>query len=213
MRSSPILLVVAAVVVGCADAPTAALLQPEAARFELGKAPPPWALIQGELITDDGELSAARFSRTADGVAAFSHAGTGAATYSGWLLVTPGDNAAILRFTNEGSYNVTFSNGAMIMNVNGKVSGKGTMTVDGHTFQLSAVDQFTANGECATTAYDYDGPICASFSDDQGSFSSEASVWTGVLSNDGGKRWDGCTDFDCVCINCEVSTTTGKKGR
>ena len=213
MRSTYVALVAAAFMIGCADAPSAPSLEPGAANLFLGKAPPPWALIEGEVTTSgDGSLqSRVSFSIAGDGGALMSH-GDDVATYRAWLLVTPGNQVKLLRFTEGGS--ATFSNGAMLSNVNGKISGRGTMTVDGHTYQLSAVTEFEANGECAATAWDYDGPICAEFSAGDGSFSSEASVWTGTLSSDGGgKGWDSCDTFDCVCVNCEVSVTGGKGGR
>lgn len=220
MRSSSVVLAAAAFMLACADAPSAPLLQPTAANLELGKAPPPWALIEGEVSTDGSGaiLTRVSFSRIAsDGGATMSHDVPGAATYRAWLLVTPGNQAALLRFTEGGT--ATFSNGAMITKVNGKVSGRGTMTVDGHVYQLSAVTDFDANGECATAPYDYEGPSCASFGADDGSFSSEASVWAGILSNDGGGNfdfppgWDWCKREGCVCINCEVTTTNGKGQR
>lgn len=213
MRSPLAALAAAAFMLACADAPSAPSLEPGAANLFAGKAPPPWALIEGEVSTSgDGSLqSRVSFSISGDGGAIMSH-GDDAATYRAWLLVTPGNQAKLLRFTEGGT--ATFSNGAMLSNVNGKISGRGTMTVDGHTYQLSAVTAFEANGECATTAWDYDGPICASFSAADGSFSSEASVWTGTLSNNGGgPGWDGCDTFDCVCVNCEVSTSGGQRGR
>ena len=208
MRSRYVPLAAMAFVVACADAPTAPLLQPDVANFALdGRAPPPWALIEGTLETDgSGELTAS-FSRIAsDGAATMSHDGSGVATYRAWLLVTPGNQAQLLRFT-EGGTNVTFSNGAMLSNVNGKVTGRGTMIVDGHLYQLSAVTQFEANGDCATTPWDEDGPLCASFSAGDGSFSSEASVWTGILSNDGGNQnpgppFDDCLKCVIVCPDC-----------
>lgn len=186
MRSSFVALAAAAFMLACADAPSAPLLQPEAANLNVGKAPPPWALIEGALTTDGGgEIAASlSFSRiAADGGATMSHGVVSAATYRAWLLVTPGNQAALLRFTDGGT--ATFSKGAMITKVNGKVSGKGTMTVAGHTYDLSAVTVFTADGDCATTPYNAGGPSCATFSAGDGSFSSKGSVWTGVLSKDG----------------------------
>ena len=217
MRSSSIALAAAAFVLACADAPTSPLLQPGIPSFD-GKAPPPWALISGTLTTDGGGevLASVSFSRSADGPARMSHAGN-TATYRAWLLVTPGEQAALLRFI-DGT-NVTFSNGAMLSNVNDKVTGRGTMTVGGHTYELSAVTSFEANGECATTPWDYDGPSCASFSAGDGSFSSAGSVWTGVLSNDGGGNfdfppgWDVCKPDGCVCVDCVITHTDTKKGR
>lgn len=219
MRPSSIALIVATFMLACADAPTSTLLEPQGASMSLGKAPPPWALIEGEVTTDgSGEiLASVSFSLSGDGPAVMSHGGS-AATYRAWLLVTPGNHAALLRFTAGGT--ATFSNGAMISKVNGKVSGRGTMTVGGHTYELSAVTEFDANGECATTPWDTDGPFCASFSAGDGSFRSEASVWTGILSNDGGGRdfdfppgWDWCKREGCVCVECEITTFGTKGGR
>ncbi|MGI8618999.1 MAG: hypothetical protein ACR2L6_07895 [Gemmatimonadaceae bacterium] len=218
MRSPYIALAAAAFMLACADAPSAPLLQPGAANLNIGKAPPPWALIEGEVTTDGSGalLTRVSFSRSAaDGGARMSHSGN-VATYRAWLLVTPGNQAALLRFTEGGT--ATFSNGAMITKVKGKVSGRGTMTVGGHSYELSAVTVFNANGECATTPNA--GPSCADFSAPNGYFRSEASVWTGILSNDGGggnfdfpPGWDGCQRWDCVCINCVDTNIGGKGGR
>ena len=212
MRTPLIALAAAAFMLACADAPSAPLLQPEAANFNLGKAPPPWALIEGEVTTDGSgtALASVSFSRVAaDGGATMSHSAPGVATFRAWLLITPGNQAALLRFTEGGT--ATFSNGAMLSNVNGKVSGRGTMTVDGHVYQLSAVDDFTANRDCMNAPGA--GPSCVTFDDDEGSFSSSASVWTGTLSNDGGGReFDGCKEFDCVCVDCFIIGTNGGKG-
>ena len=185
MRTS-IALVATAFVLACADAPTTPLLQPDVPSFVLGRAPPPWALIEGEITTDGsgGILSRISLSRSVDGGALMSHGGSNTGVYRAWLLVTPGGRTSMLRFVESGG-NVTFSKGATISNVNGKVTGKGTMTLGGHTYQLSSVTEFEANGECATTPWDTNGPSCASFSAGDESFSSEGSVWTGTLSNDG----------------------------
>lgn len=185
MRSSSIALAAAAFALACADAPTTPLLQPSSPGFTLGKAPPPWALIEGEITTDGAILTSASLSRIADDGALMSHSGTNMGVYRAWLLVTPGGRTAMLRFVEDGA-NVSFSKDAMISNVNGKVSGRGTMTVGGHTYDLSAVTQFDADPECALAAWDENGPSCASFSAGDESFSSSGSVWTGVLSNDGG---------------------------
>lgn len=213
MRSRFIPLVGVAFIVACADGATAPLLQPGQPSYD--NPPPPWALIEGE-VTTDGALLGLSFSRSADGPAVMSHAGSNTATYRAWLLVTPRDHAAFLRFTNDGT--AKFSNGAMISKVNGKVSGRGTMTVSGHTYELSAVTQFDANGDCGTAPWDYEGPSCASFSADDGSFSSTGSVWTGILSNTGkgGKGPppdDGCGEFECVCVNCVTITDSNGKRR
>lgn len=183
MRSPFIPLVAVAFIVACADVPTTPLLQPGEPSFD--NPPPPWAEVSGDVTTDGGSsLSIAPLmSRSATGGPSATHVGGPVATYKGWLLVTPRGQASILRFA-DGGTNVTFSKGARIMKVNGKVSGTGTMTVGGHSYDLSLVDEFDANGECATAAWDYDGPPCASFSAEDGSFSSQGSVWTGVLSND-----------------------------
>lgn len=213
MRTSSITLLAAAFTLACADAPTSTLLEPTGTSTSLGKAPPPWALIEGELLTDGEGATFARlsFSRSAgEGAAVMSHAGGTAATFKAWLLVTPGNQAKLLRFTEGGT--ATFSNGAMLTNINGKVSGRGTVTVGGHTYELSSVTEFDASGECAQTAWNYDGPVCASFEGE--GFSSDASVWTGILSNNGGgPGWDGCDSFECVCINCEDIVTNSKRGR
>lgn len=225
MRSTSITLLAAAFVLACADAPTSTLLEPEAPSMALGKAPPPWALIEGEVTTDgSGEVALASISfslSATDGAAVMSHGVGSTATYQAWLLVTPGNQAKLLRFVNDPNKTATFSNGAMITKINGKVSGRGTMTVSGHTYELSAVTQFEADGECATSAYNYSGPPCATFSAGDGSFSSAGSVWTGILSNDGGggfdlpPGWDGCgITVDCVCVNCEIiGSYSGKGGR
>ena len=184
MRSRSIALVATAFVVACADAPTTPLLQPESPGFVLGKAPPPWALIEGEVTTDGAVLSIANLSRIASDGALMSHNGSNTGTYRAWLLVTPGGRNAMLRFVENGT-NVTFSRDAMIRSVNGRVSGTGTMTVGGHTYDLSAVTEFEADADCALAAWDDSGPSCASFSAGDESFSSEGSVWTGVLANDG----------------------------
>lgn len=225
MRSKYLPLAALALAVGCADAPMAPLPEPGPASLALeGRAPPPWALIEGQLTTDgSGEdiiVAGATLSLSFDGSALMSHtAGGNTATYRAWLLVTPGNQAKLLRFT-EGGSNVTFSNGAMISNVNGKVSGRGTMTVGGHSYDLGAVTDFDANGECATAPWDYDGPVCATFSADDGSFSSTGSVWTGELSNDGGRDfifppgWGGCGRiFDCGCIDCFIIDSYNTKGK
>lgn len=220
MRSPFIPLVAMAFTVACADGVTTPLLQPGEPNF-YDNPPPPWAEISGEIITDGGTLLsiAPLMSRSAPDGPRATHAGAPTATYRGWLLVSPGDRAAILRFA-DGGTNVTFSNGARIMKVNGKVSGHGTMTVGGHSYALSLVDEFEANRECATSPWNYEGPSCASFSAEDDSFSSEASVWTGVLSNSGGRDfdfppgWDGCRNNDCVCINCtDFSSVTNGRGR
>lgn len=218
MRSTYLPLAAMAFVVACTDAPTVPVLQPDAPNLSLdGRAPPPWALINGELTTDgDGALLSLSFSRSADGAAVMSHAGSNTATYQAWLLVTPGNQANLLRFTNGGT--AQFSNGAMLSNVNGKISGKGTMTVDGHTYELSAVTIFTADADCVRIE-EYDGPGCATFSAGDGSFSSTGSVWTGILSNTGGNGsgsppgWDDPCDFECVCINCVTTTESNGKRR
>lgn len=216
MRSPFVALSAAAFMLACADAPTVPLLQPDAASFDLGKAPPPWALIEGSLSADGAVLTRVSFSRSgADGGATMSHNGAGAATYRAWLLVTPGNQAKLLRFTEGGT--ATFSNGAMISKVNGKVTGRGTMTVSGHVYQLSAVTAFEANGECATTPWN--GPSCASFSAGDGSFSSSASVWTGILSNDGGKPNDEQPPIECgtecviLCPECVFVDNSKVRGR
>lgn len=218
MRSPFLPLAAVIFVLACADAPTAPLVQPPIGGLqEVGKAPPPWAEISGEITTDGGVLSLSpAFSRAGSAGASFSHAAGGnTAVYVGWLLVTPGGQMAILRFAEVGT-NVTFSRGAAIMKVNGKVSGRGTMTVGGHAYELSAVTEFEANGECATTAWDHDGPSCASFSAEDDSFSSEGSVWTGVLSNDpdGSAGSPGCTavpDF-LVTTGAELSSALAAAG-
>lgn len=183
MRSPLIPLVAVAFIVACADGVTTPL-QPGEPNF-YDNPPPPWAEISGDILTDGGtSLSIAPLmSRSAPGSPSATHVGGPIATYKGWLLVSPGGQASILRFA-EGGTNVTFSKGARIMKVNGKVSGAGTMTVGGHSYNLSLVDEFDANGACATAAFDYDGPPCASFSAEDGSFGSQGAVWTGVLSND-----------------------------
>lgn len=220
MRSPLISLLAATFALACADVPSAPLLQPpDGSHASDGKAPPPWAETSGEVTTDGGGSTFALsplMSRGGASGPSFSHsAGGNTAVYVGWLLVTPGEHAAILRFA-DGGTNVTFSKGAAIMKVNGKVSGRGTMTVGGHKYELSAVTEFEANGECATTAWDYEGPSCASFSAGDGSFRSEGSVWTGVLSNDGGRDfdfppgWDLCKRGGCVCIDCVVISGSGK---
>lgn len=188
MRSRFISLVAATFALACADVPTAPVVQPPDGIFSFeGDPPPPWAGITGEILTDGGGLSLSLSGAGGFGLS-FSHsAGGNTAVYVGWLLVTPGGHAAILRFT-EGA-NVTFSSGARIMKVNGKVSGVGRMTVGGHSYDLSAVTVFEANPECATVPFG--GPSCASFSADDGSFRSDAALWTGVLSNDGGGGSDG----------------------
>ena len=199
MRSPFIPLVAVIFAMACVDVPTAPLVQPpDGGLLVLGKAPPPWAEISGEITTDgEGSLLSLSplFSGAGTGGPSFSHSvGGNTGTYVGWLLVTPGGQTTILRFA-AGGNNVTFSSGAVIMKVNGKVSGRGTMTVGGHKYDLSAVTEFQANGECASTPWDYDGPSCASFSAGNDSFSSEGSVWTGVLSNDpdGSGGLPGCT--------------------
>lgn len=181
-------------------------------------------MIFGEVTTDEGALLSVSLSRTADGPALLSHSGN-VATYRAWLLITPGEQATLLRFI-DGT-NVTFSNGAMLSNVNTRVSGRGTMTVGGHTFELSAVTSFTADDDCVT-AGPYTGPGCVTFSAGDGSFSSQGvSTWTGILSNDGGRDfdfppgWDWCRRGGCGCINCvdggglEIigSYDTKRKGR
>lgn len=183
MRSPLIPLVAVAFIVACADGVTTPL-QPGEPNF-YDNPPPPWAEISGDILTDGGtSLSIAPLmSRSAPGSPSATHVGGPIATYKGWLLVSPGGQASILRFA-EGGTNVTFSKGARIMKVNGKVSGAGTMTVGGHSYNLSLVDEFDANGACATAAFDYAGPPCASFSAEDGSFGSQGAVWTGVLSND-----------------------------
>ena len=185
MRSS-FALVATAFVFACADAPTVPLQQAGSPSFDLGKAPPPWALIQGELTTDGtGEiLASVSMSRIGGDGALMSHSGSNTVVYRAWLLVTPGGQVAMLRFVETGT-NVTFSSDAMIRNVKGKVSGQGTMIVGGHTYDLGAVTQFEADADCALAAWDVSGPSCASFSAGDESFSSEGSVWTGVLANDG----------------------------
>lgn len=219
MRSRLFPLLVVAFTVACADVPTGPPTQPPNGFLAFdGKAPPPWAEISGEITTDgDGILLSLSplLSRVGAGGASFSHiVGGDAATYVGWLLVTPGEQAAILRFA-EGGANVTFSSGAAIMEVKGKVSGRGTMTVGGHLYYLSSVTKFDFDGDCATTPWE---GWCASFEGD--GFSSEASVWTGVLSSDGGgpdfefpPGWDYCRHNDCVCIDCWDVVTHDLKGR
>ncbi len=182
MRSPLIPLVAVAFIVACADGVTTPL-QPGEPNF-YDNPPPPWAEVYGDVTTAGTSLSIAPLmSRSAPGSPSATHVGGPIATYKGWLLVSPGGQASILRFA-DGGTNVTFSKGARIMKMNGKVSGVGTMTVGGHPYDLSLVDEFDANGACATAAFDYDGPSCASFSAEDGSFSSQGSVWTGVLSND-----------------------------
>lgn len=203
MRSSFIALVAIAFALACVDAPTTPPLQPDAPSFAIGKAPPPWALIEGEITTDGSGSTLTRLSlsRVAGGGALMSHSGN-AATYRAWLLITPGNQATLLRFTEGGT--ATFSNGAMISKVNGKVSGRGTMTVGGRKYELSAVTELSGDGDCTTAPWDHAGPSCASFSADDGSFSSEGSVWTGVVSNDpdGVAPVPGCaTNADFVVTN------------
>lgn len=205
MRPSSIALVATAFALACADAPTTPLLQPASPGFTLGKAPPPWALIEGEIITDGtGDiLTSLSFSRLGEGGALMSHSVTNTGVYRAWLLVTPGGRTAMLRFVEDGA-NVTFSRDAMISNVNGKVSGRGTMTVGGHTYDLSAVTEFEADADCAMAAWDQDGPSCASFSAGDESFSSEGSVWTGVLANDG----DGMEAVPACAATADFVVTT-----
>lgn len=220
MRSPLAPLVAVAFMVACADGVTTPLLQPGGPNF-YDNPPPPWAEVEGDVSTNGGGTAASilpLFSRAAPGGMSASHfPGGNAGTYRGWLLVSPGGQAKILRFA-EGGTNVTFSNGARIMKVNGKVSGHGTMTVGGHSYDLSLVDEFEANRECATASWNYEGPSCASFSAEDDSFSSQGSVWTGVLSNDGGRDfdfppgWGDCKRNDCFCINCvdAISVTSGR---
>ena len=186
MRFSSIALVATAFALACADVPTTPLLEPGSPTFGLDNPPPPFALIEG-VITTDGSgdiLSSVSLTRVAEGGALMSHSGVNTGVYRGWLLVTPGGRTAILRFA-EGGKNVTFSKGATISKTNGKVTGRGTVTVGGHTYDLRAVTEFEANGDCGAAPWDISGPSCASFSAGDGSFTSPASVWTGTLSNDG----------------------------
>ena len=187
MRLPSVALVATAFALACADAPTTPLLhQPDSPTFRLDYPPPPFALIEG-VITTDGTgdiLASLSLSSVAEGGALMSHSGADAGVYRGWLLVTPGGRTAILRFAEDGQ-NVTFSKGATISKTNGKVTGRGTVTIGGHTYDLRAVTEFEANGECASTPWDANGPSCASFSAGDESFSSQLSVWTGTLSNDG----------------------------
>lgn len=183
MRLSSIALAATTLALACVDAPTTPTLEPGSPSFVLGKAPPPWALIEGE-ITTDGAFASVSMSRVANGGALMSHAGGSTARYRAWLLVTPGGKVSMLRFVETGT-NVTFSKGSTISNVNGKVTGKGTMVIGGHTYGLDAVTEFTADADCALAAWDQSGPACATFSAGDDSFSSEGSVWTGVLANDG----------------------------
>lgn len=209
MRSPFIPLVAVAFIVACADGATTPLLQPGVPNFD--NPPPPWAEVSGDITTDGGSALSIvpLMSRSAPGGPSATHVGGPAATYKGWLLVTPRGQSSILRFA-DGGTNVTFSKGARISKVNGKVSGVGTMTVGGHAYDLSLVDEFDANGECATAAFDYDGPSCASFSAEDDSFSSEGAVWTGVLSNNtnGVVARPGCTaNADFVVTNLTELTT------
>lgn len=214
MRARLIPLAAAAFVLGCADVPTAPLLQP-AGPSQLDYPPPPWAEVFG-LISEDGTgtLSISPLM-SRSGASATTHAAGATGTYVAWLLVAPGENAAWLRFT--GGTGVTFSNGARIMKANGKVTGSGTVTfAGGGTYQLSAVTAFEANANCATTPWNYQGPICASFSAGDGSFGSSGSVWTGVLSNDldGSAGSEGCApdaDF-VVTTGAELSSALAAAG-
>lgn len=212
MRLSFTVAATGALMLACADAPTAPLLQPVGgASLVIGKAPPPWALIEGEITTDGGgttlSLSPA-FSVSGVGNSSFSHsAGGNTAVYVGWFLVTPGGHTTILRFA-EGGTNVTFSTGAAIMNVNGKVSGKGTMIVGGRTYELSAVTEFEANRDCALVPWDYQGPSCASFSAGDDSFSSEGSVWTGLLTTDAEDTADGVASLRSCAASPDFVVTS-----
>jgi hypothetical protein len=209
MRTSSLALLAAAFTLACADAPTSTLLEPAGASLNLGKAPPPWALIDGEILTDGGGATLARLSlsRSGEGSALMSHGVATTATYQAWLLVTPGNQTQLLRFTNGGT--AQFSNGAMLRNVNGKVAGHGSVTVDGHTYELSTITYFTANADCVTTGYTGG---CATFGAADGSISSTGtSTWTGILSNNGGgpdwvfpPGWGDCYPTGCVCVDCAI---------
>lgn len=204
MRRSLIASLVAVFALACADAPSAPSLEPMAPNFAVGEAPPPWALIEGDVTTDgSGASLSLSFSRSGDGSARLSHGVPSTATYRAWLLVTPGEQAALLRFI-DGT-NVTFSNGAMITKVttkgNTKVSGRGTMTVDGDVYELSSVTDFNAYRECTTAL----GARCADF-DGEGFSSAGPATWTGRLSSDGGNggppNWDGGKPGNGPPIDC-----------
>src|SRR5688572_26177527 len=134
---SPLLLLGAALLVACADAPTTPLLEPFGPRFGEyeGDPPPPWAIAEGDVNT-----------------------GTGSATYSAAFLVNPPGTIAWLRF--RSGTGVTFSANAAIMSTNGTVKGTGTFVVGGTTYQLSSVSTFAYDASCTTNR----AASCASFS-------------------------------------------------
>jgi hypothetical protein len=118
--------------------------------------PPPWAVIQGDASV---EYENATYS--------FS--------YVGWVFINKPGNVAWLMFR-DGGNTATFSGGARLMTVNGKVIGSGSVTIGSNTFQLSSVTDFSVDRSCTDG-----GRSCVSFGG--GGFSSSWSEWTGALAN------------------------------
>src|SRR5687768_3361147 len=153
MRRSPFLMLAAVVALACADTPSSPLLEPQMPSFDKGGAPapapdyppPPFAIIEGG-------------GTTAENIAF---------TYIANFFVNKPGNVAWVMFTGGSA---TFSNNARIVSVNGNVSGFGTMTVGGTTYQLNTVNEFGFNGNCTVTR-----GSCASFSGS--GFSSSGSIW------------------------------------
>src|SRR5688500_12765361 len=175
MRRTPFLMLAAVFALACADSPSSPMLEPQGPSFDRAPVPdyppPPYAIISGD-------------GTTAENVAF---------TYIANFFVNKPGNVAWVMFTGGSA---TFSNNARIMSVNGNVSGFGTMTVGGRTYQLNTVSDFDFNGNCTVTR-----GSCASF--EGAGFSSSSSTWTGQLAGGrtfkpGGKPGDGGGGEVCI---------------
>jgi hypothetical protein len=178
------LAVALALVAGCADAPMSPLLQPGAANLATfdGRPPPPWAIIEG---SGSAEMPF---------------------TYTGYLFINKPGNIAWLKL-NAGT-NVTFSPNAMLLSVNGEVSGVGTMKVGSTTYQLSSVTSFEASRDCMGGSVSTARGSCGSF--EGPGFSSASFTWTGKMANDRNKLIGKPGDDGGWCSEvCYIDTNTG----
>lgn len=178
MRRSYLGLAALVFAAACTDGPVAPVPTEKAPQmasfFTFDNPPPPWAIISGEASANNEAFS-----------------------YVGWVFINRPGNVAWLMFRNGGT--ATFSAGARLMNVNGKVVATGTVTVGSNSYDLSGITSFSVDRSCTNGS-----TACVTFGG--GGFSSGRAVWTGELANtrirkpgDGGGD-DVCTIETCVSI-------------
>lgn len=161
MRRSFLGIAALAFVTACADGPVGPALTELAPTgpnlYTMDNPPPPWAVVHGEASVEYEGVSYG-----------FS--------YVGWVFINKPGNVAWLMFRDAGT-TATFSGGARLMNVNGRVIGTGSVTVGGNTVPFSSVTSFSVDRSCTTDR----GASCVSFGG--GGFTSIGAVWTGELAN------------------------------